>query len=303
MKNSIFIAFFITTSLGINCISGQGYVDYYKAIHKADSLYLLGEKVNTYHLLDSLFKFYEPIELPPYYEFRTYLHTSPDSIEVEEIRKRVAYGISKLGLDKRLFFLNEKSLLNDQWKKSEFTEEQYDSLRKIYIGGIDFTRREKIFEMKIADQKYRSDLNDSISKSLQDSIDDDNGNILKKWFQSGFYPNSRNVGNHTLDKRTAPDILTLLLHTKDSIREAFFIPSVWEFIKKGKADPLEYGAMVDQLHLYNDKEQIYGTYNIKKLEKSKYSLYNKKRKSIGLPSIEYELYRIEKINEKYNIQR
>ena len=49
------------------------YIPYYLKVYEADSLYLLGNYKQSYEILDSLFKKFEPINMPVYFEYEQYI--------------------------------------------------------------------------------------------------------------------------------------------------------------------------------------------------------------------------------------
>jgi hypothetical protein len=73
------------------------------------------------------------------------------------------------------------------------------------------------------------------------------------------------------------------------------LPRIKKIVESGKCEPIIYAAMVDQFNLYNGKEQFYGTYNILRIAKKDYRIFNKRRKTIGLPSIEMEVSKLNKL--------
>jgi hypothetical protein len=106
------------------------------------------------------------------------------------------------------------------------------------------------------------------------------------------FPNEKLIGNFTIDKINA-DISVILLHTKDSIRKAYFMPKILEYIKKGEASPELYANLHDQLLLYNGDSQYYGSYE----NEIKISIkeVNNRRKKIGLPNYGYLKWRLSKL--------
>lgn len=129
-----------------------------------------------------------------------------------------------------------------------------------------------------------------------DSIDSEVEKFLLDLFSRNIFPNEHIIGNHSVDENPAISIDVLLLHTRDSIRLNYFIPRINSFVEEGKCLPSLYCKMIDQYQLYNHKEQIYGTFNIYELDSKK---YNSVRKKFGLPNIEYEKWRIEKLIEDF----
>ena len=80
MKKIVFLM--VVVSLGLfSCKSNYtrigdknaNYIPYYLKVYEADSLYIIGEYKNSYKILDSLFKKYEPINMPIYFEYEQYI--------------------------------------------------------------------------------------------------------------------------------------------------------------------------------------------------------------------------------------
>ena len=70
---------FVSISL-ISCKSYQkigdknsNYIPYYLKVYEADSLFLVKKYSLAYEKYDSLFKYYEPINMPLYFEFENYI--------------------------------------------------------------------------------------------------------------------------------------------------------------------------------------------------------------------------------------
>src|SRR5690606_31646487 len=102
-------------------------------------------------------------------------------------------------------------------------------------------------------------------KRILDSIDSINENLLIYIFEKYGYPDESLVGNmeFSIKMEDNPFSMVLshvLLHTRDSIRQAYFLPKMLEFVKQGKTPPLFYARMADQLEVYHQRSQIYGTY-------------------------------------------
>ena len=52
------------------------YIPYYLKVYEADSLYLVGNYERSYHILDSLFDKFEPLNMTLYFEYESYVKTS-----------------------------------------------------------------------------------------------------------------------------------------------------------------------------------------------------------------------------------
>ncbi|MEM6719219.1 MAG: hypothetical protein AAF611_07905 [Bacteroidota bacterium] len=143
--------------------------------------------------------------------------------------------------------------------------------------------------MKSSDQLYRNGSYKE-NKQKQDSIDLLNARELKNIFETYGFPSDRVIGNYTINDDFV-NIDALLLHTKDSIRRNYFIPTILKYVRQGKANPRYVGFMEDQLLIYAGKEQYYGTYQNAPLMSVDTSEINKRRQSIGLPNLGYEQWR------------
>lgn len=275
----------------------KDYRKYYLEIYKADSLTMIGKYEHSFNILDSLFKIYEPTNAPPYYEYNTYLKVS--QLAKKTISKKKVHSlIANYGFDIATFDVNAYPVLNKVFEESNISKKRYHNYRKQYLDKIDTVLRKKIVQLKYLDQKARKIDSKKNRIKLMDSIDLQVEKFLIDIFSRNIFPNEHVIGNHTIDKNSAISIGTLLLHTRDSIRLNYFIPRINSFVEQGKCLPSTYCQMIDQYHLYNGKEQIYGTYNTLQLNPKE---YNYVRKKAGLPSIEYEQWRYKKILEAYEI--
>ncbi|WP_340066903.1 hypothetical protein [Ascidiimonas aurantiaca] len=164
------------------------------------------------------------------------------------------------------------------------------------MDKIDTLLREKILKLKYLDQEVRRNTSEEIRIKLIDSVNLEVEKFLIDIFSRNIFPNEHIIGNHTIDKNPAVNIDVLLLHTRDSIRLNYFIPRINSFVEEGKCLPSIYCEMIDQYQIYNDKEQIYGTYNFNELNAKE---YNSIRKKAGLPSLEYLQWKYKKILENF----
>ena len=80
LKNSKVGMFFLISISFISCKSYQkiggensNYIPYYLKVYEADSLFLVKNYSSAYEKYDSLFKYYEPINMPLYFEFENYI--------------------------------------------------------------------------------------------------------------------------------------------------------------------------------------------------------------------------------------
>ena len=80
LKNSKVGMFFLISISFISCKSYQkiggensNYIPYYLKVYEADSLFLVKKFSLAYEKYDSLFKYYEPINMPLYLECENYI--------------------------------------------------------------------------------------------------------------------------------------------------------------------------------------------------------------------------------------
>ncbi|MES2544552.1 MAG: hypothetical protein V4548_06685 [Bacteroidota bacterium] len=170
-------------------------------------------------------------------------------------------------------------------------------MRNIHLATLKIDLRNAIKEMRIQDQFYRTqDYEGNIAE--QNKIDSINAKKIIKIFNDFGYPNENIIGEFNIDNSFV-DIVTILLHTKDSERLDYFMPEILNFIKKGTASPKTYASMKDQYNLYHGNEQYYGSYE----NKTSINLneLNRRRKIIGLPNYGYEKWRFKQLypNEEY----
>jgi hypothetical protein len=259
--------------------------DYYQTIYQGELAYELKKYDRAFELYQSAFDTCTPINTDTYNEIGKY-------VEICLI----------LGHDKQALDFIELDLKNGdelKWKLEDsvyskiFTTKDgkkliasYDNIRSEYLKGINLELRKEIQEMNRLDQLYR---NGQYQENKQDSIDKINTNRLREIFEQFGYPNNRVIGSYSVD-RIHTDVITMLLHTSDSIRMSYFVPKLKEFVKAGTCSPKTLGGVIDQFYLYNGEPQTHGTYES---QNSKYAnmisdrdQVNKNRISIGLPSLE-----------------
>lgn len=265
------------------------YIPYYLKVYEADSLYITNNYQKSYKILDSLFKIYKPIDVRNINEVLTFYKLKiilRKRIKKQEISKLISeYGYSEE------IFLNDSLFKIYNIQSDKYLLKIYPSMRKKYNNMIDLSLRNQIKEMKINDQFYRKK-NYKDNLESQTKIDLKNQSRIIEIFNDFGFPNEKLIGNFTIDKINA-DISVILLHTKDSIRKAYFMPKILEYIKKGEASPELYANLHDQLLLYNGDSQYYGSYE----NEIKISIkeVNNRRKKIGLPNYGYLKWRLSKL--------
>ena len=268
------------------------YIPYYLKVYEADSLYITKNYEKSYEILDSLFRIYKPIQMGIYYEINNYY-----KLKIILNKKIYLKDFSELISKYRLtdMALKNDSIINIYYiKHKKYLDKNYELLRKKYIASVNLELRNEIKKMQIADQMYRKK-DYQLNMAKQDSIDFKNSKRIKEILESNSYPNEMIIGEFNLDNAYV-DIGTMLLHTKDKERMEYFMPKILKLIKTGQAPPRAYATMKDQLNLYNDQDQFFGSYN--NPTNIPISELNKRRLTIGLPSYTYEKWRFKKLYPK-----
>ncbi|WP_445457475.1 hypothetical protein [Flavobacterium sp. HNIBRBA15423] len=300
MKNIFFLLliylFFISCKGSYTKIGDAkaNYIPYYLKVYKADSLFLNGKYVESYKILDNLFKRYEPINIEGRtYEYGTYLASAVMSGNIENLKDKVIYGYENFGSisnsSYKSYYYTDSIL-----KTINFSNAEIDSLRNIYHSKVNSNLRNEIVEMVNEDQLARnnSDAENIIkySKIHKDKI--------KKILDEYGYPSYKIIGSnngHEFNELATFDLL--FLHQNNDFLEEI-LPFLLENVKKGKIGPEEYATIYDR-YIWNktseiEGKQYYGSYTNKgkpSLPLKEVKKISKIRQSIGLPSLEYVLWR------------
>lgn len=273
------------------------YIPYYLKVYEADSLYLTGNYERSFQILDSLFREFEPLNYE-YNELETYIKASYLTSNNENTKKYFEILISTYGLRKE--FIKEDRLMYLAFNSLNFDSKTIDELEKLYLSNVNYELRDLISEMVYKDQLHRQ--KGTVNKDSMRKIDKENELKLIEIFNNYGYPNEKigckvKVKNRQHNQET--NISILLMHTDDSIRIHYFLPKILDFVKKGDVTPSIFAKLTDQLYLYNDQKQIFGTYSNSPLQYGKRTT-DSLRKSIGLTSYkEYDKWRAEK---KYGVK-
>ena len=279
--------------------------DYYQTIYQAELEYELKNYERAFELYQSAFNTCTPINTITYYEIEKYA-------KVCSILGHNKLALDFIELDLKNGYLLKWLLQDSSYSKVFATEKgkkliaNYDNIRADYLKGVNLELRKEIQEMNRLDQLYR---NGQYQENKQDSIDKINTSRLMEIIEQFGYPNDRVIGNYSVDQSNT-DIVTMLLHTSDSIRMSYFVPKLKEYVKAGVCSPKSLGQVIDQFYLYNGQPQIHGTYEA---QNSKYAnmiddrkQVDKNRISIGLPPLELDerIDSIKRINypERYRFR-
>lgn len=296
----VFLNVIVGSSLiALFCCSGSkqvmvkkevNYIPYYLKVYEADSLYWTGNYERSFEILDSLFKMYEPLNQIETRELQTYL-TVAYLIEHYEVLKP---AIKKLVTvwDYRYEYVEYDSLMSEIWETANINKKEITQWEQECKNKINRTLKDTIILMTKNDQLYRGK-----DRKKEDSIDISHKNLLKYIFEKYDYPDFRLVGYPKYGEMT--DLGIIYLHIFNQLDEneyTYFQEKLLEYIKEGTASPRYLANLVDRANFIYKHTTIYGTYGTHESwgdEMVKFDTVeiNKNRKSIGLPSIEYQQFK------------
>jgi len=293
------ILFFLISIFLISCKSYQkiggknsDYIPYYLKVYEADSLFLIKNYSLAYEKYDSLFKYYEPINMPLYFEFENYIKSGllvkKDKSFKKEFKKIVAnYGYTYGNIEKDTLL----QVLALRFKKSKKDIEKW---QKQYNSKIDTSYRYQLTIMNLDDQKVRNQK--PVNWEGVAKVDKQNDSILRQMINEIGYPNFKNVGSfrklNESEKKVDLGVEVLLNHFTSSEESFKFYNQILpNLIKKGECLPKDYAHLIDRYHTKNNKDSFFYfiTFNYDfKNNSSLVKIINERRKENGLPSIEYE---------------
>ncbi len=291
--------FFLISISFISCKSYQkiggknsNYIPYYLKVYEADSLFLVKNYSSAYEKYDSLFKHYEPINMPLYFEFENYIKSGllakKDKSFKKEFKKIVTnYGYTYGNIEKDTLM----QMLALRFKKSKKDIEKW---QKQYSSKIDTFYRYQLTTMNLNDQKVRNQK--PINWEEVAKIDKQNDSILRQMINEVGYPNFKNVGSfRKLNESERKVILgvDVLLNHFTTYNESFefynnILPNL---VKNGICNPKDYAYLIDRYYTKTNKDSFFYfiTFNYDfKNNPSLVKIINERRKKHGLPSIEYE---------------
>ncbi len=276
----------------------MNYIPYYLKVYEADSLYITNNFQQSFQILDSLFKKFEPADMSSYGEYGIYLGSAVESGNVDNIKEKVIY--SKLNFGD--FFSSHKNA-NEIYKKvieaSKLTKVEIENLDRQYEEKMNNEVRKTFVQMYKDDQNYRQGNPDIIKMK---EIDDSNRLKLNQIFKKYGFPTGKLIGGTNCGnlKDGIGQIRTSLfiIHQSDSVR-AKYIPIYYKALVSGNVDPEEYSGIVDRDLNIKGQKQLYGTYSCGNVDEICPLVNTKKidsiRKSIGLPHIKYRTWRLKQI--------
>ncbi len=262
------------------------YIPYYLKIYKADSLFLTSNYQESYNLLDSLFKIYEPLNQDIWYEMENYIYSAYKIGKIKKIKPILTNLISKWGY-------NYENQLNNDIKALEIlNNSEVDSLEKIYNNSINWDYRDSIINFNKIDQFYRLKGYKQYAKQI-DSIEHILYDRISNYYQNNIPLGKIHIGNRTRKENSS--IGTILIHIRSLDSTDYVANKVLNDVKKGFLPPINYATMIDRNLQLNNKKQNYYTWDEELVLKTSDSILikqiNLKRKSIGLYPIEYMQWR------------
>ncbi len=297
----IIFIFFVITSCKSNYTRigdrNANYIPYYLKVYEADSLYLVGDYKSSYKILDSLFKHYEPINMPIYSEYEQYIKLSyslnkKTKKELRNLSKYYNYSIDDIKQDSILYLVLGKSKISE--KKITKWHNQFEK-------KIDTIYRNLIHRMNLKDQMIRKNVDvnwDNVKK-----VDLENDSILKLKLSLLGFPNIKKVGNYKKmtseisTKDVSLDVILIHLSVDNNIFESYK-KILFEYVKKGYLPPKTYANVVDKNYYINNKNSYYhfmfSNFNYSEMDEIIRNEINIKRKSAGLPCIDYDSLFIKK---------
>lgn len=271
------------------------YFPYYIKVYKADSLYIVGEYRKANKILDSLFKFYEPINQESYDEFVTYLKTKIILKDFNDIKTVLRRAIGDYG-HKVEYCLND-SLIKIAIQKSKYSERELHDFYEQYEKKLNLEYRYAIEKLIENDQSRRR--TDAINWDKIRIIDKENAVTIKSLIDQHGYPSIKKIGRYRFNNKKC-NVGTLFLHASTEAREAYILNTMLESARKGECDPRDFATVYDKYIWVKDGSKVlYGELRNSRINWDEQVINPQKidsiRSSIGLPHIGYTDWKIKKI--------
>jgi hypothetical protein len=294
MKKIIFLGLLISLGL-FSCKSNYtrvgdknaNYIPYYLKVYEADSLYLLKNYESSYKILDSLFKKYEPINMPMYFEYENYIKMA---VKFNKVKKEDLKNLAR-NYDYRYNDFNKDSLLNVALNKFKFSTKQIDDLHNKFESEIDTVYRNLLYKMNFDDQKVR--ISGNTDSNEVRIVDFKNDSLLR--LNLNRFPTVQKVGswkklNHEdLNGNVSLDVVLIHLSAYENLFE-YYDNRFLDYVRKGECLPKTYAHMKDKNNMIYHNESFYHFLfpSIKSMDDNLKKEIDNRRKKTGLPSIEYE---------------
>ena len=274
------------------------YIPYYLKVYEADSLYIVKNYDKCYHILDSLFVNFKPLNTEKYKEYETYISCAYVLNKKMDFKREFLKSIEFYGTNPR--YIKYDSLLKRAYKESSITNQEAEEAVKKYRDKLRFDLRETVKEICRDDQEIRK--GSTVYNEKINTVDSINQLKLIKIFSENGFPSEKLIGEFYIDSVNI-NLRFVFLHTRHDFRLNFLLPKILEEVKKGNAYPEMYSESYDRyLEEVQGGKQLYGSYKLKR-QKENVEFVNKAkidsiRRSIGLPSLNYNKWRQK---EKYGI--
>ena len=310
MKKSSSILFLILVVL-ISCkskyriveqpvLKETNYIPYYLKMYEADSLRLIGNHKQAQHILDSLFKKFEPLNQDSYGEYVFFLSNKVVLNDFKNIDKVLKNAISNYGL-KIEYCLND-SLLKIATIKSKFSEQDLIDFYESYTKSLNLDYRYEIEKMIEDDQRVRTVK--PVNHDDWVSVDKENAANIKLLIEKYGYPSTEKIGKYDFNKKSS-SVSTLFLHAKKEATESYILDLMLEAVKKGECQPHDYATVYDKylyVHGEFNGKTLYGEFKRSDKSLDETVIYPKKldsiRKTIGLPNVNYINWKLKKLGYK-----
>ena len=276
------------------------YIPYYLKVNQADSLYHVGENKKSQHILDSLFKKFEPLNREFCNEYFIYLRNKIVLNDFDKIDIVLKKAISDYGLNVELYL--KDSLNRIAVKKANFSEQDLKGFYDTYIKNLNLEYRYAIEKMIENDQRVRL----AVPRNNEEwkKVDEENAENIKLLIAKYGYPSIKKIGGYHFNN-TSCNISTLFLHASKEERESYILDLMLESVKKGECEPTDFATVYDKYLFssanYGDKV-LYGELRNPKENIEDVVVNPKKidsiRRSIGLEHLEYRNWKYKKLTGK-----
>ena len=289
--NKILSFLIIILLFGIQKISAQNYLKYYKTINNAEIANLDKEFEKSGSLYQDAFSL---VEKP----FKgDYLLASINSEKLDDYQKTYAY--LKSGISYGLTFKRIKKELSDfkkskQWK---LLKKEYESIRELYLNSLDLKLRDELIKMVEKDQSVRHPIFGSFKKMKK--TDTYNYNRLLEIIEnnSNKWPDRYLIGDGNENGKYSFGEITIMLHHFSKEEVLNLKPYLVDAILRGGISPynvvypLDYtnSTMIGKRGKYIDICYLLGAYlssNGNKTVICDCENAEKERKKIGLEPLD-----------------
>lgn len=273
----------------------KSYIPYFLKCYEADSLYFAKNYEKSYQILDSLFREYEPKNSFMIYEFETYVKSGCQIGNYDKINDKISKMIGDFGYEREYFLSDSSDVLYKGFLNANIVENTYGLLRFNYLSKIDREMRKEMYSMDYYARHYGRNfsLDETEDKDKLDIIENYK-DLLLNWFDIGIYPNENAIGNYNVDEYKIHGLFEIINQFDSYTFFKTVEPKLKYFLEKGECTPYEYAHFLDVREFLMNKTSKYMTIsmNINFQENEGYSKVNLERKNIGLPSVEYSLWKM-----------